>query len=133
MQQEGDGEGYKDGFIVEQKKRIISHRKFLLLELIKSRALQIKIFVTSVLTGTGFLQIFTVDFDRLLQVRLGQLRVNDCPAGLESWPRRVRAHRRKRRKATVKKRRNTAPGFKALDPFVVQQQPWPSKKLYWFQ
>ena len=40
------------------------------------------------------------------------------PAGLESWPRRVRAPAgvRKRRKATVKKRRNTAPGFKALDP-----------------
>ena len=25
---------------------------------------------------------------------------------------------RKRRKATVKKRRNTAPGFKALDPII---------------
>ena len=26
---------------------------------------------------------------------------------------------RKRRKATVKKQRNTAPGFKALDPIIV--------------
>ncbi len=34
-----------------------------------------------------------------------------CPAGLEPP-----AVVRKRRKATVKQRRNTAPGFKALDP-----------------
>ena len=27
---------------------------------------------------------------------------------------------RKRRKATLKKRRNTAPGFKALDPKILQ-------------
>ncbi len=67
---------------------------------------------TSVLNqGAGFLCIFTVAFDRLFQVRFGQLRVNDCPAGLEPP-----AMARKGRKATVKKPRNTAPGFKALDP-----------------
>ena len=43
----------------------------------------------------------------------GYFRINDCPAGLEP-PTGVR----KRRKATVKKRRNTAPGFKALDPIL---------------
>ncbi len=37
--------------------------------------------------------------------------VNDYPAGLEPP-----AGVRKRRKATVKKRRNTAHGFEALDP-----------------
>ena len=47
-----------------------------------------------------FFRIFTVAFGRL-----GYLRVNDCPAGA-----------RKRIKASVKKRRNTAPGFNTLDP-----------------
>ena len=44
----------------------------------------------------------------LFEVRLGLLRVIDCPAGV-----------RKRRKASVKKRRNTAPGFKTLDPKIL--------------
>ena len=34
----------------------------------------------------AFLRIFTVAFDRLFQVRLG-----DCPTGLDNWPRRVGA------------------------------------------
>ncbi len=42
------------------------------------------------------------------------LNVNDCPAGLEPP-----AGVRKNRKATVKKRRNPAPGFKALDPNIL--------------
>ncbi len=45
----------------------------------------------------GCLRIFTVAFDRLFEVRLGFLVVNDCPAGA-----------RNRRKATVNKRRNMA-------------------------
>ena len=36
---------------------------------------------------------------------------------------------RKRRKATVKKRRNTAPGFKALDPTVSVMEQVVSR--YW--
>ena len=49
------------------------------------------------------------------------MNVIDWSAGLESWPLRVRAPAgvRKRRKATVRKRRNMAPGFKALDPKLV--------------
>ena len=31
---------------------------------------------------------------RFLQVSLCQVKVNDCPAGLDNWPRRVRAPRR---------------------------------------
>ncbi len=55
----------------------------------------------------GFLRIFTLAFDSL-----GYLRVNDNPAGLQPP-----AGARKRRKASVKKRRNTALGIKPLDPF----------------
>ena len=40
------------------------------------------------------------------------------PAGVSKW-----------RKATVKKRRNTAPGFKALDPNIQQTQPLEAKKV----
>ena len=42
---------------------------------------------------------------------IGKVKVNDCPAGLEPPE-----GARKRRKASVKKRRNTAPRIKALDP-----------------
>ena len=34
-------------------------------------------------SGAGLLRIFTVAFDRLSYVRLGYLRVNDCPQGYE--------------------------------------------------
>ena len=44
-------------------------------------------------TKLRVLTLFTVAFERLFWVRLG-----DCPAGLGNWSRRVRA----RRKATVK-------------------------------
>ena len=56
-----------------------------------------------------------------LYVRLGQVKVNDCPAGLDNWPRTVRAPRRgqKQEIASVTKRRNTAPGFNTLDPTNV--------------
>ncbi len=57
--------------------------------------------------GAGFLRIFTLAFDKL--------RVNDSPMGLENWAHRVRAGRN-RSEATVKIRRNTAPGFIRLDP-----------------
>ncbi len=60
--------------------------------------------------GAGFLRIFKVAFDRL-----SQLRVNDCPVGLENRPCRVRA--KIRRKAAVKMRRNTASRFIRLYPF----------------
>ncbi len=39
-------------------------------------------------SGAEFLRILTLAFEKLFQVRL--LRVNDCPARLENWPRRVR-------------------------------------------
>ena len=42
------------------------------------------------------------------QIRLGQLRDNDCPPGLEN-----------RRKAIVTKRRNTTPGFNTPDPSLL--------------
>ena len=44
---------------------------------------------------------FTVAFDGLFKVRLGWVRVNDCPEGLENWPRRFRppVEVRNRRKA----------------------------------
>ncbi len=51
--------------------------------------------------GARFIRIFTV---------------NDCPAGIENWSRRDRAPHSKRRKASVTKRRNTAPGFNTPDP-----------------
>ena len=48
------------------------------------------------------------------------LRVNDCLVGLKIGPAGLElpAGARNKRKGTVKKRRNTAPGFKALDPFI---------------
>ncbi len=74
-------------------------------------------FGTSALNpGVGFLRIFTVAFDRL-----GQLRNKDCPAGLENWPAGLRppAGTRKRRKASVTKRRNTSPGFNTPDTTIL--------------
>ena len=47
-------------------------------------------------------------------LRLGELRVNDCPARLEPP-----AEARNRRKPTEKKRRNTAPPFIRLDPNIL--------------
>ncbi len=43
------------------------------------------------------------------------------PRRVKNWLRRVKdpAGARKRRKASVKKRRNKAPGFKALDPILL--------------
>ena len=41
--------------------------------------------------SSGFRRIFTAAFDRLFQVRLGYVNVNDCPAWLGNWPSRVRA------------------------------------------
>ena len=62
-------------------------------------------FGTSVLDpGAGFLRIFTVAFDRLFQVRLGQLNVNNCPAGLEP-PRRGQ----KEEKSYCEKKQETRP------------------------
>ncbi len=70
-----------------------------------------KITRTSVLNpGAGFLRIFIISFDRL-----GFVRVNDCPAGLGPP-----AGAKNRRKATVTKRRNTAPGFNTPDPDYLQ-------------
>ena len=46
----------------------------------------------------AFCRIFTVAYDRLFQVRLG-----DCPAGLSNWP---PAGARNKKKATMKIRRN---------------------------
>ena len=40
--------------------------------------------------NSGFHRIFSVAFDRLFKVRLGYVNVNDCPAELGNWPRRVR-------------------------------------------
>ena len=67
-----------------------------------------------------FICIFTVAFDIL-----GLVNINDYPTGLEPP-----AGVRKRRKAAVKKQRNTAPGFKALDPKqLFHDQPLSIKEL----
>ncbi len=62
------------------------------------------------LVTDGFLRIFTEAIDGLFQVRLSWLRDNDCLAGSSN-----------RRKASVKKRRNKAPGFIRLDPKIHLQ------------
>ena len=80
-------------------KRFNANIKFIPETLFNNFVLTFKIYnkirTSSVWWRIGFLCIFIEAFDRLLQVRLGYVRVNDQPAGT-----------RNRRKATVKMRRN---------------------------
>ena len=87
----------------------IMELKFKLLKLlVKSGVIQIKMiheqlnyWVMERKRSCGFHRIFTVAFERLFQVKLGYVNVNDCSAGLEPP-----AVARNRRKSTVKIGRN---------------------------
>ena len=67
-----------------------------------------KICTWSICWRDGFLCILKEAIAGLFYLRLGSIRVNDCPAGLENLPRKVRAlaGASNKRKASVKIRRN---------------------------
>ncbi len=50
-----------------------------------------KVRTSSVWWRIGFHRIFTVAFERLLLVKLGWVKINNCPAVVENWPCKVRA------------------------------------------